>query len=719
MKKIFLLLILFVPLVVATNSCISEIVQDETEITPEYPEEPDVPILKTFYVNFLTSQIEQLTTYAYPYLGLSIPIIWWGSEERAGFFMFGDDKSTLYHNKPYFLNEDKTANGSRLAFLSDTVTTGIKNATCYGYYPYQSSISGTTVAYQLDSVQDQSADIATKHLMDESISPNLFMIAPMSESFVIKNGTGVLNFQTIFSILRFQVTRPTNMTTFNAQRIKRIRLYVAKKNDLSIPLDYSLAGDYTIDVSKSLNSSNYSGPDFNIRRNMVTATVTGGNEISEHESSSPFVWLIVNPVKINSDECFVSIVETDLYKIISTHDIPELKANNAYSIPIEAKNIVSDQVVVSYSLKNEAANCYIIPQAGVCQIPLYTINGKELRGKSVDWLWASKENGDTNFDIKELIDPSTFIYNESTTNEDNNYIRFRVGTDFGVYTKGNVILALKDANDAIVWTWHIWITDDLKDSPHENRLFLDRNIGAMSAQVGLFPIDNFGFVYQWGRKDPFIGGDGRTNENASTALSIARASTIVHNGDWLALAQTATVATAVKNPMTFYCNPTTLNNLNAPVDWSSDSNIPPRWSENSKTDQDPCPHGYRVPNRAELMVLHNGYLINNVIVRSFKSITPLYWEYTYNTVNTTVWPTAGMRQGRYRLNGNSGGRLLYSGTAGTTGQCFYWSSSSVVLNDNSVLSGGAYRIYTSGNLLYENEFGDNADAYPVRCIRME
>ena len=736
MKKIFLYLSILAALSVAANSCISELVPNPVD--PPVTVDPTIPTFKTFYLNFITERIEKINTYAYPNLGLSIPVIWWGTSEHAGVFLFGDNNSTIYNNRDYNINADHTASGSRTSIFTDTVTTAVQNAVCYAYYPYRSAISGRTVSYQLDSVQNQSADLSGKNLMDEAISHNMFMIAPTTDTFKLSGGTGALYFESVFSIVRFQVTRsPSDFSAaqFFQQRIKQVQLYVAKKSDLSKPLDYSLAGSYTIDVSKPIAASDYTGPVFTSRRNTIKATVTGGNVISDNVNNSPYAWFIVNPVKLNPDECLVTVVETERHRIIDTCGIAELKVNNAYSIPVVAKhsNTLSSQDPDVYYLKDRASNCYIISRSGLYQIPLYTINGTEpLRGSSVDWLWASKENGAANFDIKELVDPSSFVYSENATSENDNYIRFRVGTNFGVYTKGNVILALKDSNGRIVWTWHIWITDEPQDVNYSaNKKFLDRNIGAFSAEMITSGIDNYGFVYQWGRKDPFFGGDGHYNETAATPLAFATDYTIRNTGvSWSATSSTSTTGTtgyATQNPTRFIYNPTSSNNLEAPVDWLIDSDTT-LWMDSEKTDNDPCPYGYKVPSREDLKNLLDA---PQSVYWYFRNQGHWHWDFhyrdDYDGINTlTAFPAAGKRQGRYNYRENVGAQLtvgaqlVNSGTAAGAGQCYYWTSTSVVLKDNSELTGGSHRIFTSGSTLYSrDDFGDNADAYPIRCVKMD
>ena len=71
--------------------------------------------------------------------------------------------------------------------------------------------------------------------------------------------------------------------------------------------------------------------------------------------------------------------------------------------------------------------------------------------------------------------------------------------------KGNAVIAAKDAAGNILWSWHIWLTDQPVEHVYKNNAgtVMDRNLGATSATPG--DIGALGLLYQWGRKDPFLG----------------------------------------------------------------------------------------------------------------------------------------------------------------------------------------------------------------------
>ena len=97
------------------------------------------------------------------------------------------------------------------------------------------------------------------------------------------------------------------------------------------------------------------------------------------------------------------------------------------------------------------------------------------------------------------------------------YVRFRTPAfDSGEHKEGNAVIAVYDDKSNIIWSWHIWITDnpgsvELKsgDSTVE---FMDRNLGATAATLSDSSspaygetLETYGLYYQWGRKDPSMG----------------------------------------------------------------------------------------------------------------------------------------------------------------------------------------------------------------------
>ncbi len=220
------------------------------------------------------------------------------------------------------------------------------------------------------------------------------------------------------------------------------------------------------------------------------------------------------------------------------------------------------------------ANSYIVSESGMYMIPAVKGNSTESVGNvaSVEVLWES-------FGTIEWPSVGTLV---SETSYSGAYIVFQVPAPFH---EGNAVIAAKDSSGKILWSWHIWLTDQPKEQVYYNNAgtMMDRNLGAVSATPG--DVGALGLLYQWGRKDPFLG-------SASINSRYDAAST----GEWTfqsySTAQTGTIAYSIENPMTFIYN-TELNE-----DWfytGSTAVDNTRW-QSEKTIYDPCPAGWRVPD---------------------------------------------------------------------------------------------------------------------------
>ena len=181
-------------------------------------------------------------------------------------------------------------------------------------------------------------------------------------------------------------------------------------------------------------------------------------------------------------------------------------------------------------------------------------------------------------------------------------------------TEGNAVIAARDAANQIIWSWHIWRINAepsailLKDITSTDKSFtvsgiqmMDRNLGALETpSTSPHTYLSMGFLYQWGRKDPF------PNMAAfSTSGSWAKATNVDFSTD-KSTTPASSVAMSIASPTRFYCN------SNSPWDWCNVHNNnywgTPSTSNTvtigntsydsnpgSKTIYDPCPPGWRVP----------------------------------------------------------------------------------------------------------------------------
>lgn len=233
-----------------------------------------------------------------------------------------------------------------------------------------------------------------------------------------------------------------------------------------------------------------------------------------------------------------------------------------------------DDYMMDLSLSG-TANCYIVTNAGRYKFKTVKGNSSESIGSVVfcDVLWES-------FGTNKAPTIGDLVSNVSY--DDDDYIEFDA-----TGCKGNAVIAAKDANGKILWSWHIWLTDKPEEQVYYNKAgtMMDRNLGATSATPG--DVGALGLLYQWGRKDPFLGSSSiRRNKEALSTIS------------WplpvVSTSNTGTIEYSITHPTTYI----TKNDDNG--DWyymdRGTDNI--RW-KSSKTIYDPCPAGWRVPDGDE------------------------------------------------------------------------------------------------------------------------
>lgn len=223
------------------------------------------------------------------------------------------------------------------------------------------------------------------------------------------------------------------------------------------------------------------------------------------------------------------------------------------------------------------ANCYVVSQSGLYKFqptkgcsnaPLGNIAAVEVLWESLGTAVAPK--------IGQLVKEVDYV---------DGCVCFKVPETFA---EGNAVVAAKDASGKILWSWHIWLTDQPKEQIYYRSAgtMMDRNLGATSSDAG--SVGALGLLYQWGRKDPFRGASSiRSNTFVRTTISWPSSVTSDE--------ATGTMAFSVANPTKYISR----NSLNSDWFWTGTSKKDTtRWtsSNQQKSIYDPCPAGWRVPD---------------------------------------------------------------------------------------------------------------------------
>ena len=331
----------------------------------------------------------------------------------------------------------------------------------------------------------------------------------------------------------------------------------------------------------------------------VTATATSDNELYPVSA----VLDASGAAGILSIEAPEFIFEDATVKVDLTITDAANSRTVAKSFEVSAKSILKDQTV--------ASNCHLVTPGSFIKFAAVKGNSTEkVSAEKVELLWQ---------DAVGLVD-SLFTL---TKNE--------IYVSLAKELQGNAVVAAKNAEGTILWSWHIWVS---KEDPTANLMpytytpaegesqsfqFMDRNLGAMSSELGTAAVN--GCFYQWGRKDPFPGPnyDGTIKaiyNNNGEATEIATETVAAENN----------IETAIQNPMTRY-NGVSAGNygwVTKDVATISKDLVLDLWGGVSKKKSmyDPCPAGYRMPQLAAWQFLSDANVTKTRIFRDGAPETP-------------------------------------------------------------------------------------------------
>jgi len=373
------------------------------------------------------------------------------------------------------------------------------------------------------------------------------------------------------------------------------------------------------------------------------------------------------------------------YDGVTYSDVIEERADFRYwGFPVRAvydPSLATDEKPVLDLSSTGTANCYVVSKAGRYRFLTVKGNSSDSVGDvdSVEILWESYGTS-SQPSVGDLVN---FVALR------NGYITFDAGS-----LKGNALIAAKDASDNVLWSWHIWMTDTPEEQVYRNNAgtMMDRNLGATLPTPG--NVRSIGLLYQWGRKDPFVGG---SQISYSAWNNQERAKSTMSSWEYVSSdASTGTVEYATAHPTTF------IGEYSSSTNWlcGLDSLL---WS-NNKTVYDPCPVGYKVPEGgpdgvwakafgdSALWTNTSGIDSNNRGVDFASADKTL-------SVSSSVWyPASG---------------YLSHGSLYETGRCgSWWTSTNKDANHSYTMS-----VFSDGSVAPSWENSDMSRGYSVRCVK--
>ena len=316
---------------------------------------------------------------------------------------------------------------------------------------------------------------------------------------------------------------------------------------------------------------------------------------------------------------FITIALSTIYSCTS-EDVPSNSKESSYDDAI--KDLPFDNAIDLSA--SGASNCYIITKAGLYKFQTLKGNSSEQINliDHAEIIWESFGN-DTPPKKRDLIYNICFK---------DNHIIFETPS---ILKKGNALVAVKDSYDEILWSWHIWFTDQPEEQFYSStEIMMDRNLGATSTEVD--NILSFGLLYQHDRKDPFLWyGDFPYYDRAKKAQSTTGSWDTVDSG-W----DTGSIQYSITHPTHIISD----NTRNSHWMFTGDSSKPKLWTScnEPKSIYDPCPSGWRIPDKEVIFdfLKENDKSSFDPYTGEYKKIIDKYDGYRYGLI---LQPTENTR----------------------------------------------------------------------------
>ena len=402
----------------------------------------------------------------------------------------------------------------------------------YAFYPYSESLRNSNGTYIFTILQEQKYVAGS---FDPKAAP---MVAKAPRE-------GDFDFQNLCGLLALQLT--------GSESVKSITFIGKDAAGTMMPV----SGTFSVDMTYT------DEPVVVVAEPITSVTLTSDTPVQLSQQATPF-YFVLPPATYNS---FSIMIQTSDGNVMLKEATKPLTIARSHIKPTAALQYAEN---VYIDLSEEGwSNSYVVSNAGAYTFDASVIgNGKyglsqegdfhtdntNISPKSVELLWEEHKGMLTGL---RLVDGK---------------VKF-----LATGQEGNALIAVKDSDGTILWSWHIWCTDKPKDQEYFNSagtfIVQDRNLGATRGDRGVNDEwkESCGIDYLWGRKDPFVAYKHTQADLAQMSETIKNPTVKSTSWDWNALSSS----------------------------W---------WSESHKTIYDPCPVGYRVASQA----IWNGFSTSKV-----------------------------------------------------------------------------------------------------------
>lgn len=450
---------------------------------------------------------------------------------------------------------------------------------------------------------------------------------------------------------------------------------------------------------------------------------------------------------------------------------PKGTADNPYDLSTEGETIAET-----------TANCYVVNAAGTYKLPLVygnaIVNGKQNPGAyNMDTKFVDYNGNHITSPYLPTPDNATLVWSDGfymfkdvRLSADKKYLIFTIDPDY--IQQANAVVAVRDAGDNIMWSWHIWVTEhpvltetaEISEWQNISNKFnlMKWNLGWVDGKMVFynprklefkFTQDKTGDVktmtltqagakldykdigstyYQWGRKDPIVA---LKNRNQLGVDDYRPMETPTEDYQYKVKKGLTYMKDAIRNPNIYYVEQDNDNEHKWLYStsftyrlWDGNSNNYAEIDERSsiKTVYDPSPRGFKVPfPKVFAGFVHGstgdgskpndpasvGYLNGYIDETGYKYHVYLAPHGKKGDPEITFTAT-GQRASRDNLAGaNAGGLWAMDGV-------YFWTC-------NAIKTGQSYTFVLrkdlpghGTDLVYSYGFsGTQAMARPVRCMR--
>ena len=557
-------------------------------------------------------------------------------------------------NGEYTINKfvNTSSEVSEKGIFEGTVNGGM---TYYAVYPYKATdpMDGAKNSWYFSDGSFWMDLPSTQKYSENSFASDMNIMvakAEMSEE---------LHFMNIFGILVINLSGDDTVTSISISAKNENGKAAKLSGWHHVRMDYSEAPELTPNPDAS-----------------TSLTIDCGEGVALNRSQSTSFYALMPPGTYNN---LLLTISTADGKVMLKRGKAPLTINRARYISTRNLEFAAE---VAFDLSEQGtANCYIVNEAGLYSFDASTIGNGEFGIKQTNDPMMNSAFHTTDATIvptsAEIVwDDRRGAIGGLTFDPEKKTVNF-VATG----EEGNAVIAVRGANGKILWSWHIWATDQPQEHYYVNNTgnytVLDRNIGATRADAGSTDqerYESFGTMYQWGRKDPFMADITtwtyfyeRVNSQINTEESIQMPNKHAGGGS-------------------SYWNK------------NGDSYL---WSEAFKTIYDPCPAGYRVANKG----VFSGFTKNGESVDRMDDINIAgpyingFWL-MYDGSNSAWYPGAyyistwGDLDNNYSDNHNWTSSSNYS----------FWYE---------------YRDDFASNMDPGNHWDSGSLAFPVRCMKDE